>query len=157
MFNLISAATVNAVVFTPGSVDLSMDIVLRPARTLRYLGIYLIVWNKINLGDAMRLSEQQRQTIKHVLLKHFGKNSVIHLFGSRVENSARGGDIDIYIEPDLRSADAIVEAKINALVELQLALGEQKIDLVINRQSGLDLPIYKIAQETGIPLWRMMF
>lgn len=77
---------------------------------------------------------------------------MIHLFGSRVENSARGGDIDIYIEPDLRSADAIVEAKINALVELQLALGEQKIDLVINRQSGLDLPIYKIAQETGIPL-----
>lgn len=100
----------------------------------------------------MRLSEQQRHTIKHVLLKHFGQNSVLRLFGSRLDDAAKGGDIDIYIEPDLRSVDAIVEAKLNALVELQLALGEQKIDLVINRQSGTNLPIYKIAQETGITL-----
>ena len=100
----------------------------------------------------MRLAKQQQYIIKQVLLKHFGEGSELRLFGSRVDDSARGGDIDLYIEPDLHTADEIVEAKLNALVELHLALGEQKIDLVINRKAGTVLPIYKIAKESGIRL-----
>ena len=100
----------------------------------------------------MRLTEQQQEIIKQVLLKHFGKGSELRLFGSRADDNARGGDIDLYIEPELRAADDIVEARLNALVELHLVLGEQKIDLVINRKSGTVLPIYKIAKETGIRL-----
>jgi len=100
----------------------------------------------------MRLTEYQQEIIKRVLLKHFGKGSELRLFGSRVDDNARGGDIDLYIEPELCGADDIVEARLNALVELQLALGEQKIDLVINRKAGTVLPIYKIAKETGIRL-----
>lgn len=100
----------------------------------------------------MRLTKQQQEIIKQVLLKHFGKGSELRLFGSRADDNARGGDIDLYIEPELRAADDIVEAKLNALVELHLALGEQKIDLLINRKAGTVLPIYKIAKETGIRL-----
>jgi len=100
----------------------------------------------------MRLTEQQQEIIKQVLLKHFGKGSELRLFGSRADDNARGGDIDLYIEPELRAADDIVEARLNALVELHLVLGEQKIDLVINRKAGTVLPIYKIAKETGIRL-----
>lgn len=100
----------------------------------------------------MRLTKQQQEIIKQVLLKHFGKGSELRLFGSRADDNARGGDIDLYIEPELRSADDIVEARLNALVELHLALGEQKIDLLINRKAGIVLPIYKIAKETGIRL-----
>lgn len=100
----------------------------------------------------MRLTEQHQQIIKRVLLKHFGKGSELRLFGSRADDSARGGDIDLYIEPELLNADDIVEARINALVELQLALGVQKIDLVINRKTGTVLPIYQIAKATGIRL-----
>lgn len=100
----------------------------------------------------MRLTEQQQEIIKQVLLKHFGKGSELRLFGSRADDNARGGDIDLYIEPELHAADDIVEARLNALVELHLALGEQKIDLVINRKAGTVLPIYKIAKETGIRL-----
>lgn len=100
----------------------------------------------------MRLTERQQEIIRQVLLKHFGNGSELRLFGSRADDNARGGDIDIYIEPELRAADDIVEARLNALVELHLALGEQKIDLVINRKAGTVLPIYKIAKETGIRL-----
>ncbi|NRQ42217.1 nucleotidyltransferase domain-containing protein [Rheinheimera sp. YQF-2] len=100
----------------------------------------------------MRLTDQQQEIIKQVLLKHFGKGSELRLFGSRADDNARGGDIDLYIEPELRAADDIVEARLNALVELHMALGEQKIDLVINRKAGTVLPIYKIAKETGIRL-----
>lgn len=100
----------------------------------------------------MRLTEHQQTVIKQTLQKHFGRHSDIRLFGSRIDDNARGGDIDLYIEPEIQSAEQIVEAKLNALVELHIKLGEQKIDLVINRKSGKHLPIYKFAQETGIRL-----
>jgi predicted nucleotidyltransferase len=101
---------------------------------------------------SMRLTEQQQRIIRQVLLKHFGQNSELRLFGSRVDDNAKGGDIDLYIEPEFCSADDIVEAKLNALVDLHLALGDQKIDLVINRKAGKTLPIYKIAKDSGVPL-----
>jgi predicted nucleotidyltransferase len=100
----------------------------------------------------MRLTEQQRVVIKQTLLKHFGAASELRLFGSRVDDNARGGDIDLYIEPEIQQPDDIVEAKLNALVELHRQLGEQKIDLVINREQGVSLPIYQEAKETGVLL-----
>jgi len=100
----------------------------------------------------MRLSEQQREIIKRTLLKYFGAGSDVRLFGSRVDDKARGGDIDLYIEPDINAADVVVDAKLGALVELHRLLEDQKIDLVINRKTGTVLPIYKIAKDTGIRL-----
>jgi predicted nucleotidyltransferase len=100
----------------------------------------------------MRLTEQQHVVIKQTLLKHFGAASELRLFGSRVDDSAKGGDIDLYIEPEIQQPDDIVEAKLNALVELHRQLGEQKIDLVINRKQGVHLPIYQRAKETGVLL-----
>lgn len=97
----------------------------------------------------MRLSEQERQQIVQVLKQYFGQGSRILLFGSRIDDHARGGDLDLYIEPDIQDADAIVEAKLDALVELQQCIGEQKIDLVICRQASPDLPVYRVARETG--------
>jgi predicted nucleotidyltransferase len=100
----------------------------------------------------MRLTEQQRVVIKQTLLKHFGAASELRLFGSRVDDNARGGDIDLYIEPEIQQPDDIVEAMLNALVELHRQLGEQKIDLVINRKQGVSLPIYQMAKKTGVLL-----
>ena len=100
----------------------------------------------------MRLTEQQQATIKAVLLRHFGSNSQIWLFGSRADDTAKGGDIDLYIEPDIQSPDQIVAARLNALAELHLALGDQKIDLLVRRQKGPELPIHRHAQETGVSL-----
>lgn len=65
---------------------------------------------------------------------------------------ARAGDIDLLVETPLNDPDEIVEAKLAALVELYQHIGEQKIDLVIQRPDGLHLPIHRIAHETGITL-----
>ena len=100
----------------------------------------------------MRLSTQQRHLIKSVLMHFFGSESLILLFGSRVDDTALGGDIDIYIEPEISDVDQIVEARLDALVEMHKTLGEQKIDLVIRRKSGPSLPIHKIAKESGVLL-----
>ncbi|PCI70032.1 MAG: DNA polymerase III subunit beta [Piscirickettsiaceae bacterium] len=100
----------------------------------------------------MRISELQRDLIKQTVLKYFGAGSDLRLFGSRVDDNARGGDIDLYIEPEIRDVDDIVAAKLDTLLELHQLLGEQKIDLVINRNVGKVLPIYKVAKKTGIAL-----
>jgi len=100
----------------------------------------------------MRLTPEQRQQIRTTLKHYFGQQTAILLFGSRVDDNAKGGDIDLYIEPEIQAADAIVDARLNAMAELHMALGDQKIDLVINRRNGRQLPIFQIAKEQGVPL-----
>jgi predicted nucleotidyltransferase len=100
----------------------------------------------------MRLNSQQIAMIAQTLRQHFGEQSLILLFGSRVRDDARGGDIDLYVEPELDEPDQIADARIDALVQLKQLLGEQKIDLVIKRQQAAMLPIHEIAKQTGVRL-----
>ncbi len=46
----------------------------------------------------MRLSEKEIKSIKHKSQSIFGE-TVIYLFGSRVNDAKQGGDIDLYIVP----------------------------------------------------------
>ena len=46
----------------------------------------------------MRLTEAQRQSIKSVVTRVIGEASRVWLFGSRVNDAKRGGDIDLYVE-----------------------------------------------------------
>jgi len=100
----------------------------------------------------MRLTSEQATIIVKTLRQFFGERSEIMLFGSRVNDHALGGDIDLYIEPEIIDPDAVVEARLNALVQLHKRFGDQKIDLVINRRQGTTLPIYDVAKRTGVVL-----
>ena len=98
----------------------------------------------------MRLTEFQCSLIREETSKFFGSHSHVWLFGSRVNDSQRGGDIDLYIEPEIQDPVELVDAKMNFLVEMHRVLGDQKIDVVLHRhQSSMALPIYRIAKETG--------
>ncbi len=44
----------------------------------------------------MRLSDFEIKSIKEVAKKNFGESVKITLFGSRVDDTKRGGDIDLY-------------------------------------------------------------
>lgn len=100
----------------------------------------------------MRLSERERAIIVSALKRHFGEDSRVWLFGSRANDSARGGDIDLLVETTLTQGDDIVAAKLDALAEIHCQIGEQKIDLVIQRPGGPQLPIHRVARETGVSL-----
>ncbi|MDO9011302.1 MAG: nucleotidyltransferase domain-containing protein [Gallionella sp.] len=101
----------------------------------------------------MRLSEQQCSIIREAAAENFGATANVWLFGSRVDDAARGGDIDLYIETATDNADEIIEAKLRFLVALYKKLGEQKIDVVIRRPGFKEnLPIYQVAKQTGVKL-----
>lgn len=82
----------------------------------------------------MRLKPNDIKTIKTLTETFFGKKSHVFLFGSRVDDNKKGGDIDLYIEVD--NKHNLFERKIKFLARLKRAIGDQKIDLVFNEDSS---------------------
>lgn len=101
----------------------------------------------------MRLSEQQRTEIVSAVRQAFGSDSRVWLFGSRIDDTARGGDIDLYVESAISDAEQVVEARLGVLARLHRQLGERKIDMAVRRaQSTADVPIWRLARSTGVEL-----
>jgi predicted nucleotidyltransferase len=97
----------------------------------------------------MRIKKEDIIIIKKITMEHFGDNAKVYLFGSRVDDQKKGGDIDLYIETDMKND--IFKKKLKMLGMLHRVLGEQKIDIVINNFIN-DKYIYQIARNEGIPL-----
>ena len=71
----------------------------------------------------MRLSTYEINSIKDTFKETF-KDGKIFLFGSRVDDNKRGGDIDLYIQIDNKKE--ILSKKIKFLVNLKEKIGDQK-------------------------------
>ena len=95
----------------------------------------------------MRLTTLQHQAIKKYFLEVF-KEGQIYLFGSRVDESKKGGDIDLYIRPTDRKN--LVHKKLDFLVKLKRVIGNQKIDVVFDK--GLHRAIDRVAMQEGVQL-----
>ena len=95
----------------------------------------------------MRLSNFEKEAIIKTAKKHF-KDFELYLFGSRIDDTKKGGDIDLYFK---LSQKPDIMAKIKFLVELKNIIGEQKIDVVIYYPSKQIREIDIIAQK-GIRL-----
>lgn len=114
-------------------------------------GKRLLMDNKVN--NQLRLTEKEINYIKTIFIKHFGINNHIWVFGSRVDLNKRGGDLDLYIETNSDSMAEVFDQKIKFLVDLKDAIGDQKIDVIINLLPlNKQLLIYEEARTTGIML-----
>lgn len=101
----------------------------------------------------MRLTEIQLQTIRKTFFLYFTRADKIWLFGSRIDDNKKGGDIDLYIETNYADISIVAEKQTQFISELKKILGDQKIDVVINiLQQGQTLPIYNEAKNTGVLL-----
>lgn len=96
----------------------------------------------------MRLNKKQISSIKNLALKLFNSNDV-YLFGSRVDDTLKGGDIDLYIQT--RKKEDILMSKIVFLREFEKEFGEQKVDLIVDNGS-IKKKIFDIAIENGVKL-----
>jgi predicted nucleotidyltransferase len=76
-----------------------------------------------------------------------GKSKVV-IFGSRVDMNKKGGDIDIYIIPEIK--ENIFERKIKFLVDLKMKIGDQKTDVIINKDRNA--PIEPEVLKRGVQL-----
>ena len=101
----------------------------------------------------MRVTPQQQSVIRTAVAETFGENATIWLFGSRVDDNKRGGDIDLLIETNELDVTKIVRSELAFLTKLQMKLGEQRIDVLVDYPSRkYTPPIFTIAKQTGIQL-----
>ena len=83
----------------------------------------------------------------------FGADARVWLFGSRVDDAKRGGDIDLLVQTAQTRPEALARASTDLLARLYRELGEQKIDLVLDAPClGSTRDIVATAKATGVPL-----
>jgi predicted nucleotidyltransferase len=96
----------------------------------------------------MRLSSFEINAIKESAKEVFGECK-IYLFGSRVDDNLKGGDIDLYIQ---LSKKPHFLAKPKFLAILKRKIGEQKIDVIIDYPQREKSLIDQEALKKGILL-----
>ncbi len=98
----------------------------------------------------MRIDQNTLKIIKELAIRYFGEDCEIRIFGSRIDDSKKGGDIDIYIETSLEAGP---EDKAGFLADLKFAIGDQRIDLLVQKRGRpLKGPIYEYAKTTGVKI-----
>lgn len=100
---------------------------------------------------AMRLNQDQIAAIRASALEVFGAEARVWLFGSRVDDNRRGGDIDLLIRPAPACTSSLLARKIRLLGKLERQLGERRIDVIIETDND-PRPIVQVAHETGVRL-----
>lgn len=81
----------------------------------------------------MRLTSKEIGSIKNVFVEVFKEGS-IYLFGSRVDDMQKGGDIDLYIVS--KSSENLLDKKIDFLIKLKQKIGDQSIDVIISKDKN---------------------
>lgn len=93
----------------------------------------------------MRLTEQQISIIKKEI-SNKDADARIYLFGSRVDDNALGGDIDLLV----LSKKIDFSQKIKIQAQLFIKLNEQQVDLLVAKNS--EKPFVQLALLDGILL-----
>lgn len=99
----------------------------------------------------MRLTTTQIELIRSTALQLLGDRARVTLFGSRVDDSKKGGDVDLLVEtPDPIDEPALISARIASRVSR--AMYGRKVDVVLKAPNLLAQPIHEIAAKTGVLL-----
>lgn len=90
----------------------------------------------------MRLSSQENKTIRRILNKA-DPHGRIYLFGSRVDDAKKGGDIDLFFESSMT-----LGLKLRLALEYQLSAEcDTKVDLLVKNHGQDEIPIFEIARK----------
>jgi predicted nucleotidyltransferase len=99
----------------------------------------------------MRLTPAQIDTIKSTTQAVLGEGARVTLFGSRVDDQAKGGDVDLMIEVrQTLQEPALIAARIAS--QISRAMHGRKVDVLLKAPNLLEQPIHRIAQQQGVAL-----
>jgi predicted nucleotidyltransferase len=99
----------------------------------------------------MRLTPAQIDTIKSTTQAVLGEGAQVTLFGSRVDDQAKGGDVDLMIEVHQNLQEpALIAARIAS--QISRAMHGRKVDVLLKAPNLLEQPIHRIAQQQGVAL-----
>ena len=96
----------------------------------------------------MRLTAEQTERIRRAVRQIAGESATVSLFGSRLDDAAKGGDIDLLVSvPYPVSNPATLVARLVARVSV--LLGGRDVDVLLSAPNLERQPIHDIAREEG--------
>jgi predicted nucleotidyltransferase len=96
----------------------------------------------------MRLPDQQAKDISRLAHEMAGDTARVRLFGSRLDDDAKGGDIDLLLEiPEPVTDPALLAARFAARIS-RLVRG-RKVDVLLAAPNLERLPIHEVALSEG--------
>ena len=95
----------------------------------------------------MRLTTNQITAIREEAGR-LDPHAEVFLFGSRVDDSARGGDVDLLVVSDTLGFRDVLRLRTRILDRI----GWQQLDMLVRRRDQADEPLAAMARETGIRL-----
>lgn len=99
----------------------------------------------------MRLKSEQVTRIRDIVHELAGCQAEVRVFGSRLDDSARGGDVDVFVSvPYTVEEPALLTARIAG--RLSRALDGRKVDVVLAAPNLRALPIHETARREGVLL-----
>ncbi len=98
----------------------------------------------------MRLPVEYVDAIKEAARYAFGDTAVVRLFGSRVYDDLRGGDVDLHVEVDALSDEWRAKARFEDILFTKVP--PQKVDVVVSQRGRQPAAFERIAYRDGIVL-----
>lgn len=100
----------------------------------------------------MRLRPVEIQAVIQAATDTFPPGTNVYLFGSRLDDRARGGDIDLLVEPPTSwSPRQVVDRRTRFVATLYRLLEEQRIDVLVAPADAPDpRPVVARARQHGV-------
>jgi predicted nucleotidyltransferase len=98
----------------------------------------------------MRLAPHEIEAIRRAAREVFGADAVVRVFGSRADDSQRGGDLDLHLEVAPGQATLANETRFLGLIADPL--DDLHVDLVLHERGAPLGAIDRIALAEGVAL-----
>ena len=95
----------------------------------------------------MRLTASEIGAIREELARQ-DPQAEVYLYGSRTDDTAHGGDVDLLVVSDKLGFRDLLRLRTGILDRI----GWQQLDLSVRRRDQLDEPLAAAVRETGIKL-----
>ncbi len=97
---------------------------------------------------TMRLTTEQINTIVTTCRAFAGEGALVWLYGSRLDDTRHGGDIDLLIEPQ-ESVNLLLRARIKTRLEQTLSI---PVDVMVKNPGAPENPFLSIVLAHAKPL-----
>jgi len=98
----------------------------------------------------MRLLPREVEAIRAAVREVFGPTARILLFGSRVRDDLKGGDIDLFVEVEPGQASIANEQRLRD--RIAPAVEDLRTDVTLHERGAAFTPLERIALRDGVPL-----
>ena len=99
----------------------------------------------------MRLAPDHVLLIRELAAQLAGRSARVWLFGSRVRDDARGGDVDLLLELDAAVAEP-AQLAASLASRVSRCMDGRRVDVLIKAPNLMHLPIHTAALAEGVRL-----